>query len=1401
MSKFPEKIDSSIELPIVRNNVIEVGSDAINKIRAAVINIERAIGINPNGQLSSLSDRLSNCIDDLGNIKPSAINNLNLISGPVKDSDISNSANISESKLDLDFSTKYLQTELLIISSKINDILMSVQDIMSKLVLHISSLNAHPADAISVSEIAPSLISTANQLGSGSLQDFLNNSLNSHMNFSNAATSSNKSHSASQIYLDPELVDGISETNLQSAIEALSTKGQGSVANLIHNYFNSHYPTDCVVGDRYIEDEVLSEGVLVSYNSYNASRGESGSFVTISIPSALPLRIGDICVVSNEKYIISEINYSDSARTIPNSVFLENFYPTSSSFNSTVSFILKVKDSSSEIGLSSVILKRPNSGKKDFIQVLRPELPHVVASEKPDFSNFLSSNYISLNINGTEYFVYFSKTSTTMSELIDELNYYCSSNNIAAIFFKFNSNLAVASLITDAGSTFKISPSSHALLGFSDLEEKTPTLDRLVLVGRKEYNSSYEVLNLELEVSSDQVTSTSVNFLELGVSTSSTIIINEKRYFVSSVNSSSIFLYNANISAGTYVVKCFDDSALVSSFNQEVFGSLFYEGSILSGYIDSKNRLSVRKDCDFLVPINGSDVLLDFEIKNKSNTFETLEVILEIKPNDTNVYIKDGNVSLPIKNTSYIKSGSSKIEIFTGSHTELYSFMVTNSLSTFSCFFRFYPEDIKDDLYLFSCKTNKSSSFIYSLTSAPNRGYLETNQLSNQFLENSYFERNLFHKNKIISGFSIKSVSDNNGYYSVEISGGIAVIGGKIISTSDLTLNTLISYSSNDVIYIYVSEDGDVSAIEASNPIGPNPCSFTLDLNKNLPFGSIEYYSGNFYSYSLSNYNISANGINIGNVFVDPEFGSVKTFGDAVRLCKRYFDAFGSYPAKIILSPKVHSTYVDVSSQISPSNTSSAYVSSAWDSGIFIDFPITIEGQGRQSVLTALTSDSSTEAHIILNYGATTTFGRPRLSAIDGDVTFKNLTIKDCSIQIRNKNIVESSETNVPYFTNFDNVHFEFDSISSTGSDSGIIFVNDNANEYTGNLSVRNSLFTYSRIIFLDSYPTYIQGLSIIDNRVLIGYYEFIKYLGTETLPTYKVTNVFDFFFSDNLRNTICGNICLGNSRSYTISNDLFWKDINTNYSSVGASEFLGPSIFNSMVNVNDVSFNMNSTIFNMSQMQKFRVSGDIAAIFANKSPDDNAAISLSNGTIRGLQRVRFRNFVEHNVAIGTTNSGSWLFNFSENSPVNNNFWSSQQVIPNHSIRLDSANDIHNGIYLSRIIITTDGLYHGKDIDLEIKVGSVPYGSVAVTPGVGPEINGNYCTINKTIYSTQTNRALLLDIDEALDPSNSGNNGFTSRYVSRRSLVIRINAKVNSSNPSDTADDVRFGIDLDLEMK
>ena len=69
-SKYPNKIDTSKELEIFKDNLTELRSNIFNAYRSAIIQIEKTLGVNPNGaEGQSLAARLNQSLDDQGNIK------------------------------------------------------------------------------------------------------------------------------------------------------------------------------------------------------------------------------------------------------------------------------------------------------------------------------------------------------------------------------------------------------------------------------------------------------------------------------------------------------------------------------------------------------------------------------------------------------------------------------------------------------------------------------------------------------------------------------------------------------------------------------------------------------------------------------------------------------------------------------------------------------------------------------------------------------------------------------------------------------------------------------------------------------------------------------------------------------------------------------------------------------------------------------------------------------------------------------------------------------------------------------------------------------------------------------------------------------------------------------------
>jgi len=108
MSKFPSQLDDDVTLPPVNDNIDDVGAEAINACRDALFAIESEIGIGASGSAGSIAARLGVSLDPAGNIKPSAIASMGLVTLPIYNYHIADNAQITESKLKLDFRTQDL---------------------------------------------------------------------------------------------------------------------------------------------------------------------------------------------------------------------------------------------------------------------------------------------------------------------------------------------------------------------------------------------------------------------------------------------------------------------------------------------------------------------------------------------------------------------------------------------------------------------------------------------------------------------------------------------------------------------------------------------------------------------------------------------------------------------------------------------------------------------------------------------------------------------------------------------------------------------------------------------------------------------------------------------------------------------------------------------------------------------------------------------------------------------------------------------------------------------------------------------------------------------------------------------------------------------------------------------
>jgi hypothetical protein len=120
MSNFPYQLDTDNELPRVDDNITSIGEEAINSLRSAMFAVESNIGTNAQGSTGSIAQFLSVSHAPDGSIKPSALVGIGLVTLPITDIEISPTAGIQESKLNLTYSTSSLYTLILILQNSID---------------------------------------------------------------------------------------------------------------------------------------------------------------------------------------------------------------------------------------------------------------------------------------------------------------------------------------------------------------------------------------------------------------------------------------------------------------------------------------------------------------------------------------------------------------------------------------------------------------------------------------------------------------------------------------------------------------------------------------------------------------------------------------------------------------------------------------------------------------------------------------------------------------------------------------------------------------------------------------------------------------------------------------------------------------------------------------------------------------------------------------------------------------------------------------------------------------------------------------------------------------------------------------------------------------------------------
>lgn len=263
MSNFPNSFDDDTTLPVVNDNITEIGGEAINALRDFAFNTEQYLGLGLNGSTPSLAARLGVSINPDGTLMASAIASMGLVTLPITQDMIANNAGIPESKLFLDYRTGDLFNYIRDLSKDVNNALGWISTTGVQLEPHlIGAIYRHSMDQIDVSHDLvnfPYLINKfrllRDNLQSYSLVNDINNELLAHQWADGSPFGSNTpvitndgsqypanyAHLASGIFINTSRFAVIPQTNDdlqsfadyidQSSILLLGTRVQNLYAN------------------------------------------------------------------------------------------------------------------------------------------------------------------------------------------------------------------------------------------------------------------------------------------------------------------------------------------------------------------------------------------------------------------------------------------------------------------------------------------------------------------------------------------------------------------------------------------------------------------------------------------------------------------------------------------------------------------------------------------------------------------------------------------------------------------------------------------------------------------------------------------------------------------------------------------------------------------------------------------------------------------------------------------------------------------------------------------------------------------------------------------------------------------------------------------------------------------
>ena len=949
-SKYPNQIDTPSELPIVRDNIFEIGSDAINSLRSAIIQIEKTLGVNPNGAVGlTVGERISQSLDQSGNIKREAIDRAGVISGPIFDDQVSDSAAIKESKLKLNFPTQILQSQISFTASLIDEIQSQVEQISAKLSAHLSpdAANRHSAKSISTTAIAATASPNGiRDSGASNVQSVLDSIFSSHINYDGTLiTEINNSHLANQIYFD-NATTNVTSSDVQGALEEVADFLQTQVVGHQNLFHGAGSAKSSVILDK----DNSSYGTLYiesATSSINKNLGEKPYFeIILDLPvlaSGLNISTGDMVELTinsvAKEYQIYKVEFDITKENIIGFLLFGTFESDVASV-STVVFSRKFRKKSN-FGLLSGIRENYGFSSSNIAQVINLDAPYLESNGINPNEISVLNRFFDIKINGTQYsFDVYNVTSTVQSidSIIKKINETVDNLSLPILAYRVDkeglrSEIVIAHNISSSDyseSSLEVVRNDGSIdsLGLTEYEDRIiygEPGSSYYIAGEK-YTGLLKKLDLtgfDLQAGSLNINSgaLAIDFINYGVKKGDIVNVIDSSYMncyeIINVTSAYITLSSRQLPSGLPFDSIASARLVIYDSSINISNSEFLKIGVETALTTGSSLFEIFLDKNRKINAN-----LILEQESKIYSSKSIYQILNFKNNEdiTSFVINFETTIDSCVNVSLDNSDDKKKIVGDDNYIKLKS-----NIKNFECYI-FVPSvaaafnyansiggSFSKTVYLNS-KINKENNLIISNIHYTNslgkfdggiNGSLSLSKLNIGNLEEKDISTVLkaeltelpiseLRSSGVVSGLKITEVSDPDGYmsgyYLVSIEAGICYIEGKrfVISAID-NFNTGIDAALYDKLYIGIDYNGNFVFSE------PDPiCSYPWSEDRILLLGTVEN-TGAYYSIidqRLFINDLDLKLLNSITVSPQPGMGHFTDIRDAIAYAKKFSEIF-----------------------------------------------------------------------------------------------------------------------------------------------------------------------------------------------------------------------------------------------------------------------------------------------------------------------------------------------------------------------------------------------------------------------------------------------------------------------------------------------------------------------------